>query len=146
MPPTITPDLSGPEQTVVDRASELANTRVVNLHEVLLSEHLAPWFIVAPPTVREALRSSFKRSHDTQRAVTAVLAQLKPVEVFAEPLLKTALTFHGWSEVNPRTHGLKHVRLLSNLLLFFAQQQVTLADTLVQLVVPDILTPETLKP
>ena len=145
MPPTITPDLSGPEQTVVDRASELANTRVVNLHEVLLSEHLAPWFIVAPPTVREALRSSFKRSHDTQRAVTAVLAQLKPVEVFAEPLLKTALTFHGWSEVNPRTHGLKHVRLLSNLLLFFAQQQVTLADTLVQLVVPDILTPETLE-
>lgn len=145
MNPTLPPDLSVAEQSVIDLASELANTRAHNRHETFLSDQLAPWFKQSPPLLGEALRSSFKRSHESHKEVETILARVHPIDKFAEPLIKAALAVHGWSEVNPRTYGFKQVRLMSNLLLFVAQQHLTLADTLIHLIVPDILTPESLE-
>lgn len=139
------PDLSVAEQSVIDHARLLANTLAENLHESFLSDHLAPWFKQAPPILREALRSSFKLGHEAHKEVATILATVQPIDIFAEPLLKTALAARGWIDVNPRTYGFKQVRLMSNLALFFAQQQFTLADSLIQLLVPDILTAESLE-
>ena len=137
--------VSDAERTVIEHSRRLANTLAVNQHKTYIPPLLEPWFIHAPPRIREALRDSFKQGQATQRVVSAVLAQVKPIEQFAEPLLKTALAARGWGDVNPRTYGLKQVRLLSNLTLFFARQQVKLVDTFAQLTMPDLLTPESLE-
>lgn len=133
------------EHSVIERASQLASTRADNQHGAYISALLAPWFIQAPAGLREALRHSFLQGQKAQREVGAVLARLQPIEQFAEPLLEAALAGRGWSQVNPRSYGIKHVRLLSNLTLFFARQQVKLVDTLIQLTLPDILPPESLE-
>ena len=133
------------EHSVIERASQLANSRADNQHGAYIAALLAPWFIQADPGLREALRNSFIQGQEAQRAVGAVLAGLQPIEQFAEPLLKAALAGRGWGQVNPRAYGIKHVRLLSNLTLFFARQQVKLVDTLIRLTLPDILHPESLE-
>lgn len=145
MTDTIEDPLSDPVAGVVEHASQLANTPVENQHAAFIPELLAPWFTQAAPSIRDALRSSFKRSHETQREVSNVLAQVQTVEQFAEPLLKAALTARGWGHANPRSYGIKQVRLLSNLTLFFAQQQLRLVDSFIQLTFPEILTPESLE-
>lgn len=57
---------------------------------------MPPWFVQAPPVLRDALRSSFRQWQATRRATSAILAQVQPIEQFAEPLLRAALTARGW--------------------------------------------------
>ena len=140
-----TPALTDHERSVTEQANRLANTLAENQHETLIPELLAPWFKRAQPAVREALRSSFKRGQATQGEVNKVLARLQSVEQFAEPLLKTALAARGWFDADPKTWGIKQVRLLSNLLLFFADYQLKLVDPLIHSALPDILIPESLE-
>ncbi|MEB0204746.1 dermonecrotic toxin domain-containing protein [Pseudomonas sp. CCC3.1] len=136
---------TGASTSSIEEAEELANTVVVNQHELLIPELLPSWFKEAPSFVREALRESIRQGHVTQQAVAQVLAQVKSVEQFAEPLLKAALAAQGWWDINPRTHGIKEVHLLNNLLIFLSQQQFKLADTLIQLLLPDLLVPQSLE-
>ena len=137
--------ISTAEQTVIEQAARLAKTPAENRHVAYLPELMPPWFVQAPPALREALRSSFRQWQATRRATSAILAQVQPIEQFAEPLLRAALTARGWGEVDPRSYGIKQVRLLSNLVLFFARQQVKLVDTVIQLAWPELLTPESLE-
>ena len=136
---------SDPERFVVEYARELASTTVENQHETYISELLAPWFKCASPPLREALRNSFRRGHETRRKVEQVLAGVQPIEQFAEPLLKQALAARGWADIDPKTHGIKQVRFLSNLVLFFAREQFRLADTLIQQILPEVLAPESVE-
>ena len=140
-----TPALTDHERSVTEQANRLANTLAENQHETLIPELLAPWFKHAQPAVREGLRSSFKRGQATQLEVSKVLARLQPVEQFAEPLLKTALAARGWFDADPKAWGIKQVRLLSNLLLFFADHQLKLVDPLIHSALPEILIPESLE-
>ncbi len=133
------------ESSAISRGRDLANLPVENLHQSYLTFSLAPWFKRALPSVREALRINFERGQETQREVARVYAQVQSIENFAEPLLNAALAARGWIDANPRTYGIKHVRLLSNLVLFFAEQQIKLVDPLIQLVWPGLLTPESLE-
>lgn len=137
--------LTTAESAAINRSRHLANYPVENLHTTYLSLSLAPWFKRALPSVREALRINFERGQETQREVADVYGQVQSIEQFAEPLLNAALAAHGWIDANPRTYGIKHVRLLSNLVLFFAEQQLKLVDPLIQLVWPGVLTPESLE-
>lgn len=137
--------LSESERSVVDYARRLANVPVENQHETYIAGLLAPWFKYASPTLRERLLNSFKLGQMAQREVARVLAQIKPIESFAEPLLKEALKARGWTDADPKRYGIKQVRLLSNLLLFFARQQFRLVDSLIQLALPEKFTPESLE-
>lgn len=129
----------------VEEAEELANTAAVNLHELQIPNLLPAWFKEAPSFVREALRESIRQGNVTQQAVSQVLAQVKPMEQFCEPLLKAALAAQGWGDINPRTYGIKEVHLLNNPLVFLSQQQFKLADTLIQLLLPELLVPQSLE-
>lgn len=137
--------LSDPERAVVAHARRLADLPVENRHETYIPELLAPWFTNASPTLRETLLNSFRRGQQAQREVSRALAQLQPIESFAEPLLKSALTARGRADVDPRLYGISQVRFMSSLVLFFARQQLRLVDSLIQLVMPDLLTPESLE-
>ena len=99
--------LSDPERFAAEYARELASTTVENQHETYIPELLAPWFKCASPPLREALRNSFRRGHETRRKVEQVLAGVQPIEQFAEPLLKQALAARGWADIDPKTHGIK---------------------------------------
>lgn len=145
MTDTIEYSLPDPERTVVEYARKLASTPIENQHETYIPELLAPWFKNASPTLREALRNSFRRGHETRREVSQVLARVLPIERFAEPLLKEALMVNGWIDVDPKKYGIKQVRFLSSLVLFFARQQIKLVDTLIQFTQPEVLTPESLE-
>ncbi|SDU88272.1 NEL-type E3 ubiquitin ligase domain-containing protein [Pseudomonas mucidolens] len=129
----------------IARAEQLANTSAENRHASFIADQLPLWFKNATPTVRAALRASFEAAVETQREVTDILAQVQSIEQFAEPLLKTALTARGWTGINPRNYGFKQVRLLNNLTIFVANQQLKLADTLIKLTQPEFLLPETLE-
>ena len=126
-------------------AEELANTEAINLHELFIPPLLPSWFKEAPSFVRESLRESIRQGQVTQQAVAQVLAQVKSIDKFCEPLLQAALTAHGWGDIKPRTHGIKEVHLLNNLLVFLSQQQFKLADTLIELLLPDLLVPQSLE-
>lgn len=126
-------------------AQELANTEATNLHELFIAPLLPSWFKDAPSFVREALHESIRQGQVTQQAVSQVLSQIKPIEIFCEPLLNSALAAHGWGAITPRAHGLKEVHLLNNLLVFLSQQQFKLADTLIRLLLPDLLVPQSLE-
>lgn len=137
--------LNDPERTVAEHARRLANMPVNNRHATFIPDLLAPWFIKASPAMREILLSSFKRGQQAQREVELVLARLQTIESFAEPLLKQALTARGRADMPPRGYGIKQVRFMNSLVLFFARQQLSLVDSLIQLTTPDILTPESLE-
>lgn len=137
--------ITTPDASAVEDASALANTALINAHEFLIPTLLPSWFKEAPSFVREALRESIKQHNVTQKAVAQILGQIKPMEQFAEPLLKAALTAQGWGDINPRTHGIKEVHLLSNVLVFISQQQLALADTLAHLLLPDLMVPQSLE-
>ena len=137
--------VTNPNASAVEEASVLANTVLINAHEFLIPTLLPAWFKEAPSFVREALRESIKQHNVTQKAVAQVLGQIKPMEQFSEPLLKAALVAQGWGDINPRTHGIKEIHLLSNVLVFLSQQQLALADTLVKLLLPDLMVPQSLE-
>lgn len=118
-------------------STPLGDTVVENRHANFIYPLLAPWFKNAPIELRQLLRDSLTKSLETQQSVAEVTAQLKSIETFVEPLLTNALKVHGWSQVATRSHGLKQVNLLSKNLLFVAQQEVNLADTLVQWLWPE---------
>lgn len=126
-------------------AEELANTEAIHLHDLYIAPLLPSWFKDAPSFVREALRESIRQGQVTQQAVSQVLSLIKPVEKFCEQLLNSALAAHGWGDITPRAHGLKEVHLLNNLLVFLSQQQFKLADTLIRLLLPDLLVPQSLE-
>ena len=89
------PPASVSELAVVERSAALGNLLADNLHAAYIPPLLPAWFVMAPPYLREALRDSMKQGHQTRAAVSAVLAQIMPIEQFAEPLLKAALVAHG---------------------------------------------------
>lgn len=144
MPDVIEHPLSDPERIVVEHARRLANMSVENQHQSYIPQLLAPWFTNASPMLREALSASFKLGQEAQREVSRVLERIQPIELFAEPLLKQALAARGWVDVDTRQFGIKQVRLLSNMVIFVARQHLRLVDSLIQLALPDVLTPESL--
>lgn len=139
------PPASVSELAVVERSAALGNLLADNLHAAYIPPLLPAWFVMAPPYLREALRDSMKQGHQTRAAVSAVLAQIMPIEQFAEPLLKAALVAHGHGELNPRACGIKEVHLLNNLLIFIANQQLQLVDTLIKRLLPDVLVVQSLE-
>lgn len=145
MPDVIEHPLSDPERIVVEHARRLANMSVENQHQSYIPQLLAPWFTNASPMLREALSASFKLGQEAQREVSRVLERIQPIELFAEPLLKQALAARGWVDVDTRQFGIKQVRFLSNMVIFVARQQLRLVDSLIQLALPDVLTPESLE-
>ena len=139
------PPVSVSESAVIERSATLGNLLADNLHQASIPPLLPAWFVTAPPYLREALRDSMKQGHSTQATVSAVLAQIKPIEQFAEPLLKAALVAHGHGEINPKACGIKEVHLLDNLLIFIANQQLQLVDTLINQLLPDVLVAQSLE-
>ena len=95
--------------------------------------------------MREKLRKSMLEWHATQIEIAKVFADIKPIEQFAEPLLKAALVANGWKTINPKTHGFKQVRLLSNAVLFISNQQTRLIDSLAKFLLPESLIPTSLE-
>jgi len=106
---------------------------------------LPAWFKAASPTLRETLRQTMLQWHTTQTEIAPVFASIQSIEQFAVPLLETALTAHGWGSINLRTHGFKQVRLLSNAVLFLANQQTSLVDCLAKFILPESLIPTSLE-
>ena len=139
------PPLTAAEQSVAERSATLGSLLAENKYANLLPSMLPHWFIFAPPNVREALRSSMRLGQESQQFVSAVMARITPLEQFAEPLLNAALAAYGWWEVNPKTYGIKEVHLLNNVLIFIANQQFELVDSLIQLILPEVLTPQSLE-
>ena len=137
--------LSTEELSVAQRSATLANLLAENRYKEYIASSLPRWFLLAPSHVREALRTSMQLGQETQQFVAQIVAQIKPIEQFAEPLLVTALAAYGWWDVMPRKYGIKEVHLLNNVLVFIATQQLVLADTLVRLLLPDVLTPQSLE-
>lgn len=123
----------------------LADAVVQNQHEDLIAQLMAPWFKAAAIPVRDALRQTMKQWHMAQAEIAEVFARVTSIEAFAEPRLKTALEAYGWGHIDPKTHGLQQVRLLKNVLLFIANQQLKVVDTVIQLSVPERLIPESLE-
>ncbi|MCU1727354.1 hypothetical protein NTD86_10200 [Pseudomonas sp. 7P_10.2_Bac1] len=135
-PPAATPRL---------KPSELLDAVVSQQHEALIAQQLPQWFKGAPEYIRAGLRQTMMQWHAAQAEVAAVYARVTPIEKFAEPLLKTALAAYGWSHINPRTYGLKQVRLLDNPVIFIANQQLNLIDSVAQWVLPESWIPASLE-
>lgn len=116
-----------------------------NKYETLVSTLLPGWFVNAPESVRQSLKKSLQLRHETQQITSGILAAIKPIEQFCEPLLKLALSVYGWSDLDVKTHALKQVHLVNNLLVFIARYQVKLVDTAARSLMPDALIPESLE-
>lgn len=138
------PELS-PAQVTPLTAEQWLNTEVQHPHQNFIEQQLPAWFKDASPTLRETLRQTMLQWHTAQTEISPVFASIQSIEQFAEPLLKTALTAHGWGTINLRTHGFKQVRLLSNAVLFLANQQASLVDSLAKLILPESLIPTSLE-
>ena len=139
------PSREGAKQPVAETKQSLREAAAEHLYADAIATQLPPWFTAAPSLVRAALRQTLQDWHETQTQVEAIFERLVPVEKFAEPLIKTALAARGFSDIDPQAYGLKHVRLLSNAVIFAANQQLRLVDTLVRQLLPDILIPESLE-
>ena len=139
------PPASASELAVVECSATYADLLAENKYEHYIKPLLPLWFVTAPADVRQALRDSMKHAHETHAVVSAVLAQISPIEQFAEPLLIQALTAHGHWDVNPRACAIKEVHLLNNVVIYIANQQLRLADALVRLLIPDVLEPQSLE-
>lgn len=123
----------------------LAETTVEHVHADLIAGRLPAWFKRAQPGLRETLRQTMHDWYQTQTEVAAVYARIQPIEQFAEPLLRAALVARGWGWINPNVYGLKQVRLFKNPIIFIANQQIKLVDTLVRKILPTVLIPESLE-
>lgn len=113
--------------------AQLADAEVQHQHEDLITQQMPAWFKDATLLVRESLRQTMTQWHATQAEVAAVYARITPIEQFATPLLKSALSFYGWSSIEPKIHGFKQVRLLNNAVIFIANQQTKVVDSLAKL-------------
>lgn len=133
------------EQASSGQQKQLADTVAQHLHTDLIARQLPSWFKKAPTQLRETLRQTMQQWHATQTEVAATFAQVQPIEKFVEPLLRAALAARGWSDIDPKFYGLKHVRLMNNSIVFIANQQLKLVDTLVRQVLPDTMIPESLE-
>lgn len=133
------------EQASSNQQKQLADTVAQHLHTDLIARQLPSWFKKAPTQLRETLRQTMQQWHATQTEVAAVFAQVQPIEKFVEPLLRAALAARGWSDIDPKAYGLKHVRLISNPIVFIANQQLKLVDTLARQVLPETVVPESLE-
>lgn len=126
-------------------ASQWGNLEVQHLHEDLIAKQIPAWFKDTSVLMRDTLRKTMLEWHATQSEIAKVFADIKPIEQFAEPLLKAALVTNGWTTVNPKTHGFKQVRLLSNAVLFISNQQTKLVDSLAKFLLPESLIPSSLE-
>ena len=111
----------------------------------LLVQQIPAWFKDASVLMRDTLRKSMLEWHATQIEIAKVFADIKPIEQFAEPLLKGALVANGWTTINPKIHGFKQVRLLSSAVLFISNQQTRLIDSLAKFLLPESLLPTSLE-
>ena len=136
---------SNAELAVAQRFTILNNLPADNKYQNLISSLIPRWFLAAPPHLRAALRASMHKGHQTQQYVANVLAQITPMEKFAEPLLSRALAVYGWLDVTPKAFGIKEVHLISNVLVFIANQQLELVDSLAHAVLPEALIPQSLE-
>lgn len=125
--------------------AQLADAEVQHQHEDLITQQMPAWFKDATLLVRESLRQTMTQWHATQAEVAAVYARITPIEQFATPLLKSALSFYGWSSIEPKIHGFKQVRLLNNAVIFIANQQTKVVDSLAKLFLPESLVPASLE-
>ena len=130
---------------VDDQSTRLANTRADNKYQALIPTLLPPWFVKAPPSVRDALRESMQRRDDTYKEVSRILASVTPMVQFVETRLKNALIAQGWYSVDVKRYGLKHVHLPSNVLAFISRQNINVADSFIRLLFPSSWVPESLE-
>ena len=130
---------------VADQSRTLATTRADNKHQTLIPTLLPPWFVNAPGYVRDSLRESMQRRHDSYKEVSRILATVTPMVQFVETRLKTALTAQGWHSVDVKRYGLKHVHLASNVLGFIARQNINVVDSFIRLLFPTSWVPESLE-
>ncbi|WP_178109953.1 NEL-type E3 ubiquitin ligase domain-containing protein [Pseudomonas sp. FSL R10-1350] len=126
-------------------ASQWGNLEVQHLHEDLIAKQIPAWFKDTSVLMRDTLRKTMLEWHTTQAEIAKVFADIKPIEQFAEPLLKAALVANGWTTINPKSHGFKQVRLLSNAVLFISNQQTKLVDSLAKFLLPESLIPSSLE-
>ena len=140
-------DLSerSPAQETPLTPSQWGDVEVQHPHQDLIAQQIPAWFKDASVLMRDTLRKSMLEWHATQIEIAKVFAGIKPIEQFAEPLLKAALVANGWTTINPKTHGFKQVRLLSHAVLFISNQQTRLIDSLAKLVLPESLIPASLE-
>ena len=138
------PELS-PAQASPLTAAQWLDAEVQRPHQNFIEQQLPTWFKEASPSLRDTLRQTMLQWHTTQTEIAAVFASLQPIEQFAEPLLKNALTAHGWNAVNIKTLGFKQVRLLSNAVLFISNQQTRLVDSLAKFLLPESLMPASME-
>ena len=139
------PPASFSELAVIERSATFGHLLAENKHEAYIAPLLPSWFVSAPDSLRQALRDSLKHAHETQLAVSVILAKITPAEQFAEPLLVHELAAHGHSDVNPKTCGIKEVHLLNNVVIFIANQQLWLVDSLIRLLLPEMQVPQSLE-
>ncbi|MFJ2331505.1 dermonecrotic toxin domain-containing protein [Pseudomonas helleri] len=125
--------------------SQWGDVEVQHPHQDLIAQQIPAWFKDASVLMRDTLRKSMLEWHATQIEIAKVFADIKPIEQFAEPLLKGALVANGWTTINPKTHGFKQVRLLSNAVLFISNQQTRLIDSLAKFLLPESLIPTSLE-
>lgn len=133
------------EPPLGDPHKKLAETLAQHLHADLVAEQLPGWFKSAPADVRELLHKTMRQWHITQLEVAAVFAQVPSIEQFAKPLLRAELAAQGWNQVDPEVFGLKQVWLFSNTVIFIANQQLKIVDTLTRKLLSDKLIPESLE-
>ena len=139
------PPVSVSELAVIERSAAFGNLLAENKHEDYIASLLPYWFVTAPAYLRQALRDSMKHAREAQLVVSEILAKITPIEQFAEPLLVQELAAHGHSDVNPKTSGIKEVHLLSNIVIFIANQQLRLVDSLIRQLLPEVLVPQSLE-
>lgn len=80
---------------VTHTANVLAQAPVNNKYEALVATLLPRWFLRAPESLRNVLKESMSRLHESQKITSQIVANVQPIEQFCEPLLKMALAAYG---------------------------------------------------
>ena len=143
--PELTPTHTSSVQAAPLTPAQWADTELQHPHEVFIQQQLPAWFKDASTTLRDTLRKTMTQWHATQSEIAKTFAGIKPINQFSEPLLKAALIANGWNTVNPGTHGFKQVRLVNHAVLFIANQQIKLVDSLAKFLLPESLIPTSLE-
>ena len=141
----LTPAHTSSVQAAPLTPAQWADTELQHPHEDFIRQHMPAWFKDASTPLRDTLRKTMTQWHATQSEIAKTFAGIKPINQFAEPLLKAALIANGWNTVNPRAHGFKQVRLVNHAVLFIANQQTRLVDSLAKFLLPESLIPTSLE-
>lgn len=130
---------------VTHTANVLAQAPVNNKYEALVATLLPRWFLRAPESLRNVLKESMSRLHESQKITSQIVANVQPIEQFCEPLLKMALAAYGWGRLDVKSNALKQVHLVNNLLIFIARQHIKLVDSAARTLLPESMIPESLE-